>query len=175
MIFEKYSYKNKFTALIVIFAMLSYTAYKRSFSSLINIIKENKELTQNVKKLNDSSKNINKITSNLAAIDKIIGKESIDKETIQQDVISYIALHRGKVSIYSMQPVHEYRDGSHTIYTNRLDVTGNVDQLLSLAYDFEKNFNYSKLVSVKFYTIKKNNNPDVLHLQMIFQNYENNK
>jgi hypothetical protein len=28
---------------------------------------------------------------------------------------------------------------------------------------------------MKFYTTKKNNKSDVLHLKMIYQNYENNK
>ena len=175
MIFEKYSYKTKFIALLVIFVMLGYTAYKRSFSTLINVVKENRDLMQSVKKLNDGSKNINTITADLAAIDKIIGKESVDKETIQQDIISFVTLQGGNVSIYNMESIHEFRDKSHTVYTNRLDVTGNLNRLLALSYNFEKNFNYSRLVSINFYTVKKNNNPDILHLQMIFQNYENNK
>ena len=44
--FESYSYKKKFIALILIFCMLSVAAYRRSFKSLIEAYKENKELKE---------------------------------------------------------------------------------------------------------------------------------
>ena len=44
-----------------------------------------------------------------------------------------------------------------------------------MAYDFEKQYDYSRMVGIKLFTAKKNNKEEVLHLKMIFQNYENNK
>ena len=171
--FKKYSYKTKFQALLIVFCMLAFTAYKRSFSTLTDVIQENSELSNKDKTLKKGTKDLHQLSSEIAAIDKIIGKENINKEKIQQDIISFITKY--PVSIFDMKSIHEFSDDSHTIYTNEIDITGNLNQLLTLSYDFEKKFNYSRMVSLKFYTSKKDNKSDILHLKMIFQNYENNK
>jgi len=171
--FEKYSYKTKFQALLIVFCMLAFTAYKRSFSTLKDVIQENSELSNKDKTLKKGTQDLHQLSSEIAAIDKIIGKENINKEKIQQDIISFITKY--PVSIFDMKSIHEFSDDSHTIYTNEIDITGNLNQLLTLSYDFEKKFNYSRMVSLKFYTSKKDNKSDILHLKMIFQNYENNK
>jgi hypothetical protein len=171
--FDKYPYKTKFKALLLIFCLLSITAYKRSFSTLKDVVKENSELSKKEKTLKDGTKDVKKLSAQIAAIDKIIGKENINKEKIQQDMISFITKY--PVSIFDMKPIHEFTDDSHTIYTHEIDVTGNLNQLLLLSYDLEKKFNYSRMISEKFYTSKKDNKSDILHFKMIFQNYENNK
>jgi hypothetical protein len=125
--------------------------------------------------MQDGTKNINVLAAEVTAIDKIIGKAGGDKEKIQQDLINFVTTFNSKISIYDLKSIHEFTDGNYTIYTNQLDVTGNLNQLLALSYEFEKKFNWSRLVNLSFYTVKKNNNPNVLHLKMIFQNYENNK
>lgn len=174
MIFEQYTYKTKIKALIVVFCMLSYAAYKRSFSTLIDVLKENNELNKKVIPANNQ-KNIKDLYAEIAYLNKMIGKETNDKEKIQQDIISFVADNGKGVSIYELKSIHEFSDENHNIYTNQLDVTGNTNDLLALSYAFEKKINYSRIISVNFYTVKKNNNPDALHLKMIFQNYENNK
>ena len=173
--FENYSYKTKLKTLALIFCMLSYAAYKRSFSSLIGAAGENTELKKKVEAVDAKSKGLDALTAELATLDKVLGKEGLSKEKVQQDIISFITKEANDVSIYELKSVHEYADENHKIYTNQLDVTGGINQLLKLSYDFEKKFNLSRVVSVEFYTTKKNNKNDVLHLKMIFQNYENNK
>jgi hypothetical protein len=174
MIFEQYTYKTKIKALVVVFCMLSFAAYKRSFSTLIDVVKENNELNKKVT-TTDNQKNIKEISAEIAYLDKMIGKETNDKEKIQQDIISFVADNGKRVSIFELKSIHEFSDENHKIYTNQLDVTGNANDLLALSYAFEKYIDYSRLISLDFYTVKKNNNPDALHLKMIFQNYENNK
>lgn len=175
MIFEQYTYKVKIKALAVVFALLLCAAYKRSFSPLIGLVKEHYALAEKHEELKKGEGSIDVIQDELHKIDRIIGKESPDKEKIQQDIISFTVLQKENVSIFDMQSIHQYADENYTVYTNQLDVTGNVNSLLSLAYGFEKDFPYSRLLSIRFYTVKKNNNPTVLHLKMLFQNYENNK
>jgi len=170
--FEKYSYQTKFKALLIIFLMLSYTAYKRSFASLITVVKENTDLKEKVAKINSGPKNVTALINELAILNKAIGKEGVDKEKIQQDIVGFVANYGEGASIFDLQPMHEFNDENHVIYTSQLDVTGNINQLLKLSYEFEKKFTYSRIVSLNFYSTKKNNLPDVLHLKMIFQNYE---
>jgi hypothetical protein len=172
--FEQYSYKKKCTALLVIFVMLAITAYKRSFSTLFQVIGEYKTLSAKVDELNKKSGNTNGLIRDVAYLDKIIGREGASKEIVQQDIVSF-ASKKPNISINELKPIHVFSDENYTIVTNQLDVTGGANQLLQLGYDFEKEFDFSRIVSMNFYTTKKNNKFEVLHLKMIFQNYENNK
>ena len=173
--FENYSYKTKCTALIVVFFMLSITAYKRSFHTLFQVISEYKVLSIKADDINKKANNTAGLIRDIAYLDKIIGKEGITKEMVQQGIVSFASEKHPQVSINDLQPIHIFPDDNYTIITNQLDVTGNSNQLLQLGYDFEKEFNFSRMVSMNFYITKKNNKSDVLHLKMIFQNYENNK
>jgi hypothetical protein len=173
--FDQYSYKKKFLALGVIFIMLGLTAYKRSFKTLFEVISEYKSLSSKVATLNKKSQNRLVLDKEVAYLDKILGKEGISKEVVQQQIISFATQNSSKVSINDLRPIHVFKDQNNTIITNQLDVTGNVNQLINLGYDFEKKFEYSRMVSMNFYTTKKDNKTEVLHLKMIFQNYENSK
>lgn len=172
--FENYSYKQKFYALIILFFMLSITAYKRSFHALFDVISEYSELSKKADDINKKAKNTGTLKNDVECLDKIIGKEGVTKEMVQQGIIGFASASPG-VSINDLKPIHDYPETDYHIITNQLDVTGNANQLLELAYNFEKKFNYSRMVSQNFYTTKKNNKSEVLHLKMIFQNYENTK
>jgi hypothetical protein len=166
--FDQYSYKKKFMALVLIFVMLSITAYKRSFSTLFQTISEYKTLSSKIDELNKKASNTNGLIKDVAYLDKIIGKEGTTKEMIQQGIVSFAS----EISIHEVQPIHVFLDENYTIITNQLDVTGGANQLLQLGYDFEKKFELSRITSMNFYTTKNNNKSEVLHLKMIFQNYE---
>jgi hypothetical protein len=169
--FEQYTYKQKFMALLIVFVMLSITAYKRSFSTLFQVMKENRELNNQVNQLANKAKNSDKLIEEVAALDKLIGKEGMQSQEVQQQIVNF-ATKNANVSISDLQPIHIADDGNYVISTNQIDVTGNVNQLLQTSYAFEQKFEWSRLASVNFYTIKKNNKPEALHLKMIFQNYE---
>lgn len=173
--FENYSYKQKFYALLGLFFILSITAYKRSFHTLFDVVKEYRTLSKKTDDINKKAKNTNGLIKDIAYLDKIIGKEDITKEMVQQGIVSFASENSPEISINDLKPIHDFREDNYHIITNQLDITGDCNQLLNLAYNFEKQFNLSRIVSMNFYTIKKNNKSEVLHLKMIFQNYENNK
>lgn len=173
--FEKYSYKNKFTALLVVFVMLVITAYKRSFHTLFQVMKEHKTLSEKTNDINKKANNSEKLHREINYLDRVIGKDGITKEMVQQGIISFASTEAPTVSINDLQPTHVFSDENYRIISNQLDITGNCNQLLTLGYAFEKRFDYSRIVSMNFYTTKKNNTSEVLHLKMIFQNYENNQ
>jgi hypothetical protein len=162
-------------ALGVIFIMLAITGYKRSFKTLFGVITEHSALTSKVATLNKKAKSNNSLTKEVAYLSKVIGQDGVSKEMIQQQIIKFVVENDPKISISDLQPIHVFKDENHIVITNQLDVTGSVNQLLKLGYDFEKKFEYSRVVSMNLYTTKKNNLSDVLHLKLIFQNYENNK
>jgi len=172
--FDNYSYKKKCIALVLIFIMLSVTAYKRSFKNLFDTIQEHEKLVQKSKEYGIKSKNVGGLMKEIAILDNMLGKEGISKEEVQQGIVSFVGLRHQDVSIHDLQPIHSFVDGNFKIITNQLDITGSVNQLLETSYDFEKNFKLSRVVSMSFYTLK-NNKSEVLHLKIFFQNYENTK
>lgn len=172
--FEQYSYKKKFLALMLVFVMLAITAYKRSFSALFQVIRENKKLVNNITQLEQKAGNLEKLQKEVSSLDKIIGKEDMKPEEVQQQLVNF-ATNNANVSISDLQPIHIADDENYLISTNQIDVTGNINELLQLGYSFEKEFNVSRLTSLNFYTTKKNNKAEQLHLKMIFQNYDNTK
>ncbi len=172
--FDQYSYKVKFKALIVIFILLAFTAYKKSFSTLISVIDENKTLTEKIENINAKSKNRASLKKEISLLNRYIGKQGNSQEITQQGILSFVSQNHPEVSVFDLQAIHSFNDQNFKITTNQLDVTGNVNQVLGVVNDFEKNFDLSKIISLNFYTNKKENKPTVLHLKIIFQNYENN-
>lgn len=171
--FEQLSYKLKFKLLIAVSVMLSIAAYRRSFSSLIDVINENRSLKSKLELMNRNSKSIDQLNSEIAKLDKMIGKDGVSKEKVQQGIVGYISENCGEVSINDMKPTHEFIDNNYKIYTYEIDLVGNFNQLIRCMYLLEKKFDYSKIVSSNFYATKKDNKNNVLHLKIIFQNYEN--
>ncbi|NJM78602.1 MAG: hypothetical protein HC854_01335 [Flavobacterium sp.] len=169
--FEQYSYKQKCIALFGLFLMLSYTAYKRSFKNLIDVYKENKELTVHAKDIASKSKNLDILSMEIASYDKYLGNQNVARDVVQQEVIAFSTQHEG-VSINDLQAIHSFEGESYSVYTNQLDVTGNINDLIKLAYDFETKFSFSRVVSTNYYTVKKNNTNEILHLRILFQNYD---
>lgn len=170
--FEQYSYKKKCIALVVIFVILSTVAYKRSFSTLFQVIREYKIVYSKANNLNIKAHNANSLIKDVAYLDKIIGKEGTTKEMVQQGIVSFVSENHPDISIHEVHPIHVFLDENYYVITNQLDVTGGVYQLLQLSYDFEKRFELSKITSMNFYTNKNNNKSEILHLKMVFQNYE---
>ena len=97
------------------------------------------------------------------------------KETVQQEIISFVTQNSQNISINTLQSIHEFRDPDFLIFTNQLDLTGNYKNLSQIAYLFETKFDFSKVVSLDYFIEKKNNSSNLLHLKIIFQNYENIK
>ena len=88
--FENYSYKIKLKALIAIFIMLSIAAYRRSLSTLIDTIKEHQKLKNKVELMSKNTKNVDQLNAEITNLDKMIGKEGVTKEEIQQGIVDFI-------------------------------------------------------------------------------------
>lgn len=171
--FEQFSYKKKFVFLMVIFGMLLVASYKRSFNVLIASVKENNKLTEQDISFKKKTKNMNQLVNEIAYLDKVIGKENVTREQIQQDIVSFIALKQPQISITDLQPIHIFQNNDHLIITNIIEVSGSLNQLLQLGYSFEKELNISRVVAMSFVKRKNQQKKEDLYLKIIFQNYEN--
>lgn len=171
--FENIPYKKKFFALLGLFVVLSITAYKRSFSKTIAA----KELlTASEEKLaivQNSQQKITRLRADVAYLDNIIGKESANPDIVQQELLNTFATLDAKADLIKLEEVHQARNEYFNIYTNRLVLYGDFNALLAVTYDYEKSFEFSRVVSLEFRVEKEpRTRRKKLVEQLIFQNYE---
>lgn len=171
--FDQYSFKQKFLALIAMFFILCITAYKRSFGVLVQLISENKTLTEKIEKVNSDSKNLTALENEVQKLDQYIGKQNLDKDRIQDEILNFISTKHQKIKIVRLNPLHVFQDEKIVYLSNEIEVNGEVNDLLKLSLDLEKQFNFSKIRNLKYYTIIKNNTVTGLNLKILFQSYEN--
>jgi hypothetical protein len=171
--FNQYSFKQKFIALIVLFFILCITAYKRSFSLFIQLYNEHVVLTEKMEKVNSESKNLSVLESEIEKLDSYIGKQNIDKDKIQDEILNFISVKYQNIRIVKLNPIHVFENDKIGYLSNEIEVSGEVNDLLKLSLDLEKQFDYSKIRSLKYFTVIKNNTVTGLHLKILFQSYEN--
>lgn len=170
--FKQLNSKQKLYALIILFFLIGITAYKRSFSTFINLLIENKKLRLNIEKFENLNSNLKKIESDINKLDYLTGKNNVSHEEIQQQLIKFIAKNDNSISIQKMEPIHFYEENNIKYITNCITVNGNANNLTKLLFDFEKKFQFSKVRSLIYYVENKSNSKK-LYLKLIFQNYEN--
>ncbi|AEW86797.1 hypothetical protein B0A78_11565 [Flavobacterium columnare NBRC 100251 = ATCC 23463] len=170
--FNQYTFKQKFKALIFVFFLLLITAYKRSFSPLMDSYGEYKTLKAKTQEINSKSSGVKKLNEEVTKLDLLIGKSEKEKEVIQQEIIDFVTKNHPEVTIHTIQPIHFFKEEHFSVITNTIVLSGTTNQLLKTAYNFENQFESSKLISLHFFTEKKNDKEEKLYLKLIFQNYE---
>lgn len=171
--FEKLSYKQKFLVLLGIIVMLSMAAYKRSFKLTINAYNEYQELNEKLNYINSSSSNIRELDAEINFLDNLIGKEGMEPELVQQEILNFVTNQDKDIDVYKIEEIHEASDNKFLIYSNQLTIEGAFEDLLKIVYEFEKKFQYSRVVHVNFFKKKDFRTKRVkLYAKIIFQNYE---
>lgn len=171
--FENLSYKKKFFALLILIVMMGVTAYKRSFSITIDTATLVKETKQRLDKVSNSQQHISKLLKEIDYLDKLIGKETANPNIVQQEILHSFTALDTEARLIQLEEVHKASDDYFNVYTNQLILTGNFADLLRTTYTYEKTFDYSRIVSVRFYVEKEiRTRRKKLFEQIIFQNYE---
>lgn len=173
--FKEYTYKTKLKVLLVLTVLLSLAAYKRSFSNLIALVQENIKLKEEHTELKERTPKVKHLNRKIKEINKVIGEQVVEKDKIQQEIIDFMLAHSTAVSIYELKPIFEVPYNDYTIYTFQLDLVGKYADLIHIVNEFEKDFNLSKITHLSFYTERKSQEIEALHLKLIFQNYESKK
>lgn len=171
--FNKMSYKNKFFGVVVALILLSIVSYKRVFKATYEIKIVLNELNQKLEMTKGSSNNIKLLSEKVDALDKLIGK-AVEPKLVQHFLIDFVSKH-SKITIEQIEETHQSIDDSFIIYTNQMVLQGNYNDLVKAVYAFEKEFETSKIVGVRFYTKKSyRKKQQQLFVKLIFQNYEKN-
>ncbi|WP_298538934.1 hypothetical protein [uncultured Aquimarina sp.] len=171
--FENLSYKKKFFALLALMLVLGITAYKRSFSMTIDAAQLLEESKQKLEKVSNSQQRITNLIAEVSYLDKLIGKEVANPDIVQQEILNTFTEINSDTQLVKLEAIHKASDEYFNIYTNRLILTGNYGDLLKTTYNYEKAFDFSRVVSLQFYIEKEpRTRRKKLFEQIIFQNYE---
>ncbi|WP_299254042.1 hypothetical protein [uncultured Aquimarina sp.] len=171
--FENLSYKKKFFALLALMLVLGITAYKRSFSMTIDAAQLLEESKLKLEKVSNSQQRITNLIAEVSYLDKLIGKEVANPDIVQQEILNTFNDINTDTQLVKLEAIHKASDEYFNIYTNRLILTGTYGDLLKTTYNYEKAFDFSRVVSLQFYIEKEpRTRRKKLFEQIIFQNYE---
>lgn len=173
-LFEKYSYKQKKLALIIISILLCAVAYKRAFKVTLDLRKLNEELTIKSQEASTSTQRLSKKQIELKNINAVIGKENTPNDVVQQQFLLFIERMNSKLTVASIEEVYRFDHPDFIINTNVITIKGDYLSLVKFMYQLEKEFNFARLVSNHIY-IKKNKKlkKDELFATLTLQNFSN--
>ncbi|SEK30153.1 hypothetical protein SAMN04487910_0198 [Aquimarina amphilecti] len=171
--FENISYKKKFFALLALMVVLGITAYKRSFIMTLDASQLLEESKVKLEKVSNSQQRITNLIAEVSYLDKLIGKEVANPDIVQQEILNTFTDIKSETKLVKLESIHKASDEYFNIYTNRLILTGDYGDLLKTTYNYEKFFDFSRVVSLRFYIEKEpRTRREKLFEQIIFQNYE---
>lgn len=171
--FENLSYKQKFFALVAIISLMALTGYKRSVKLTLDSYRNCKQATAKLQEVNNSWQRMRSLENEVGYLDNIIGRQAADPDIVQQEILSTFSLLDTDAELVKLAEVHKANNEYFNIYTNQLLLSGNFNNILGATYEYEKNFDFSRLVSLNFYTEKERRSRRLkLYGQLIFQNYE---
>lgn len=170
--FKEVSYKNKFFAVIILFIVLSITAYKRSFKATFEAVNFYKEAKKNIEKSSNTQEEIGFLKNEMLNLDNIIGKKSRNPEIVQNEILNFLS-QQEKNNLSKIDKLHISNDEYFTIYSNTISLKGSFNELIKTIHAFENNFEYARIASLKLYVVRNRKTyKNELYNQLIFQNYE---
>ncbi len=171
--FEQISYKRKCVALIVLLVVLIITSYKRSFSITFDAYETLRAARLELDEVSNSQGKINAAKREVLYLDQIIGKKAANADVVQQEILNSFNKIGNGCDLVELEEIHKASNDYFNIYTNSLILSGNYKNLLEATYYYEQTFDYSRVVSVQFYTEKQpRSKRKKLFERLTFQNYE---
>jgi len=160
-----------FAVLALLLAILGYTQKIAPTLELKTQLAEIEELSNN----ETLDEEINLLKTQLHYLNKIMGKDRKDLESINREILNYVSLYSDstQVKLVQMPRAHKFTEAGFTIYTHVILIQGTFSELLPLTHFFETETSGMKLASVRYYT-KKNlkTKRNQLFAELYIQSYE---
>ncbi|WP_298892440.1 hypothetical protein [uncultured Psychroserpens sp.] len=173
---KSFTYKQKFFGIVLGFVILSLATYKKTYKHVFEAKAQLSLVDDKLKDVDNSNNEVIFLKNEINSLDNIIGGQSKTPEQVQQMILDFVSNSNYDVDISSIEDTHLYSDNEFKIYTNTIEIEGSYFDLMKLFYDIEREFNMSKIISSKLFSIKNyRTNSKRLYLKLIFQNYEKNK
>lgn len=172
--FENYSFKQKNYVLLLVIVLLLVVIYKRSFLTIKEIKIYDKELDRQLEMSLNAERNIRILKSELAVLDKIIGKENLAIEKVQQGFLNFFSEYDDKLKINRFSEVIKFQHPDFTIYTHEVEMEGDYKQAVHFIYNLEKEFKMARLINTSFSlrnSLGRNEQQQNLFIKLLMQNY----
>jgi len=175
-LFEKYSYRQKNFALLIIGVLLFAAAYKRSFKTTIDTLSYLSELDLKLVNAKHSQNETKEIQKEIHHINRLLGKEDVTIQQVQQGFLNFFAARSSGLIVHQMEEVYTFQHPDFIINTYRIDIKGDYLSTLKFIYQFEKNFEDARLIHTQFELIQNSeSNRKELITTLLIQNYEQKK
>lgn len=149
-LFEKYSYKQKNLALLVIGVLLFAVAYKRSFRTTIETRAYIAELEIKKAEAEQSQHTIRSLQSEISIVTKLLGKENVSIEKVQQGFLNFFARKSRGLAVQQIEEVYTFDHPDFSINTFRIDIKGDFIGQLKFINELEKHFEDARLIHTHF-------------------------
>ena len=171
--FDQYSYKQKNYALLILGVLLAAVSYKRAFKVTIETLAAKKELEDKIEKARFAVRDIRDTQKEIAFLNKLLGKENVTIEKVQQSFLDFIDKNSKDLIVYQVDEVLTFKHPDFSINTHRVILKGKFIPTLQFLYQLEKEFDLAKLVNVNFEYKKFNSEEkEQLYTTILLQNYE---
>jgi hypothetical protein len=170
--FDKYSYKTKNYALIVLAVLLLAVIWKRSINTTIDLTAVKSDLINKLDIASTADKQIKRAYKEISILNSYIGKENSSVDDVQQAFLQFFNTESNGLQIEQMDEVLNFKHPDFQINTHRIVVSGPYIETTKFIYNFEKEFKMAKLLSVQFESERnKMTNKTTLKTTLLIQNY----
>ena len=172
--FANLTYKQKLIGLGCLAILLFLAANKKSFKLTKHAYEQVQQLENKLDYVHASTVDSKVTYKQLNFYDKIIGKQGVTPEEIQQQILDFTTGFTA-INVFNLEEIHLAESNGFDIISNQLILEGDYNSLLEIVYEFEKKFKFSNIVSVSFTKEKEyRTRKSKLRVKIIFQNYEKN-
>lgn len=170
--FDKYSYKQKNYALALLAVLLLAASYKKAFSTTIETVQYKHELEEKVLVARTAIMDISLCRAQIKNLNRLLGKENITIEKVQQGFLNFFARKANQISVYQIDEVLTYQHPDFSINTHRIILKGDYLNTLRFIYSFEQEFDLARLINISFeYKKYTADGQEELYTTILIQNY----
>jgi len=170
---DKDTHKKKNCGLLSREVLLVDGRYKRAFKITIETLGVQKELIQKIEYAKHVISDIRTTQKDIAYLNKLLGKENVTIEKVQQSFLDFFEKNSNQVVVYQVDEVLVYKHPDFSVNTHRIILKGSFLPTLRFLYQLEKDFDLAQLINVSFEFKKYNSEEkEQLYTTILLQNYE---
>lgn len=170
--FDKYSYKQKNYALILLVVLLVAVAYKRSFSVTLETRKVRTDLKQQLQRAEFADQEIRTRQLEIHNLNRFLGEENNTIEKVQQGFLNFFAQHADGLTVHQIDEVLNFKHPDFEINTHSIVIRGDYLNTLDFIYTLEKDFSLAKVLNISFefkrFSVEED---EALYTTILIQNY----
>ena len=172
---SKYTYKQRFTGLVVLLFLLTLGALKKLVIPSVSTINSYYSAKSKIENATNLDEQLAGLTVQNQELDRRIGSQAANPVLVQNAIVEFIAERNNNIKLKAFKPMHSASDAYFTVYSNHITLQGGINEVLATLYELETQFELSKLAHVRL-NVQKNykTRKNELFSELLFRQYEKN-